>query len=39
LLEAGAKNPKAAFMAEEEGVTEKVAAKPFVAGEVGKLTR
>jgi len=37
-LEAGAKKPKAASMADEEGVTEKVAVKPW-GGETGKLTR
>ena len=39
LLGAGAKKPKAASMDEEEGVTEKMAVKPVVAGDVGKLTR
>jgi len=39
LEDAGAKKPKAASMADEEGVTEKVAVKPWVAGEIGKLTR
>lgn len=38
-LEAGAKKPKAASMAEEEGVAEKVAVKPVVGGDMGKLTR
>jgi len=38
LEDAGAKKPKAASMADEEGVTEKVAVKPVVADE-GKLTR
>ena len=37
--EAGAKKPKAASMADEEGVAEKVAVKPVVASDVGKLTR
>ena len=36
--EAGVKKPKEASMDEEEGVTEKVAVKPF-AGDAGKLTR
>lgn len=39
LLEAGAKKPKAASMAEEEGVAEKAAVKPVVARDTGKLTR
>lgn len=38
-LEAGAKKPKAASRDDEEGVAEKVAVKPVVAGDVGKLTR
>ena len=39
LLKAGAKKPKEASMDDEKGVTEKVAVKPVVAGETGKLTR
>ena len=38
-LEAGAKNPSAASMAEEEGVAVKFAVKPWVGGVAGKLTR
>ena len=37
--EACAKKPRAASMADAEGVAEKVAVKPWVAGEIGKLTR
>ncbi len=39
LEEADAKKPKAASMDDEEGVAEKVAVKPVVPGDVGKLTR
>ena len=39
MLEAGTKKPRVASMADEDGVTEKVAVKPVVAGDAGKLTR
>ena len=38
LEDAGAKKPKPASMADEEGVAEKVVVKPLV-DEKGKLTR
>ena len=39
LLGADAKKPKAASMADEEGVAEKVAVNPLALVERGKLTR